>query len=89
MNKVWLHGLISAFIGGFAGALESGFALVLIAPETFNLNKGLGKTLVAMLVFAVLSGYKTAAAYLKQSPSPWDGQVDRRSGPADPSPAKS
>lgn len=66
----WVNGLLGALIGGFAGALDSGFALVLIAPDKFNMDAGLAKLLTGMGVFAVLSGIKVAAAYLKQTPLP-------------------
>ncbi len=76
MNKQtanWLHGLIAALIGGAASALDSGLALIIIAPEQFNLNKGLARTLLTITVLGVLSGVKLAFAYLKQSPLPPEG----------------
>ncbi|HXI40827.1 MAG TPA: hypothetical protein VNH83_12650 [Bryobacteraceae bacterium] len=69
-SQAWLHGLVAATVGGFSGALESGITLIVVAPETFNLNAGLKKTLFTMLIFSLLSGAKCAAAYLKQSPVP-------------------
>jgi hypothetical protein len=75
MNKdtaAWLHGLLSGFIGGFAGAVDSGLALIVIAPQTFNLGPALWKTLGTMTVLGVLTGLKVAFAYLKQSPVPSD-----------------
>jgi multisubunit Na+/H+ antiporter MnhB subunit len=66
----WVHGLGAAFIGGAAGALEAGLVLIVMAPDKFNLGKDLVRTLGTVAVFAVLSGVKLAAAYLKQSPLP-------------------
>lgn len=80
MNKTWAHGLLSAFIGGAANAAYSGLTLIVMAPETFNLGVALKKTLVTLLVLAVLSGAQTTFAYLKKSPTPWDGE-DRRGNP--------
>jgi hypothetical protein len=68
----WKHGLLAAFIGGAASAFDSGLALILIAPNEFNLNSKLWHTLLTVLVLGVLSGIKLAAAYLKQSPTPRD-----------------
>jgi hypothetical protein len=71
-NRKWIHGLAAAFIGGIATALDSGLALIIIAPEQFNLNKGLARTLLTIAVLGVLSGAKLAFAYLKQAPLPSD-----------------
>lgn len=73
----WKHGLAAAFIGGLAGAIDSGIALLIVSPQDFDLNKKLGHTLLTVGVLGVLSGAKLAAAYLKQAPTPWDGN-DRR-----------
>ena len=81
MNKIWIHGLLSAFIGGAANALYSGITLLLAAPNEFNLGAALKKTLLTILVLALLSGIQTAAAYLKQAPTPWDGANERRAQP--------
>jgi gas vesicle protein len=67
-KEQWVHGLIAAFLGGLAGAVDGGLTVMLIAPETFNLGPGLRKTLLTLTVFGILSGVKLAAAYLKQSP---------------------
>jgi len=61
--RSWIHGLVSAFVGGAAASITAG----VIAPESFNTtNGGLQKLGLLMLV----SGFVTAAAYLKQSPIP-------------------
>ena len=75
-KEQWLYGLGSAFIGGCAGAIDSGIALIIIAPETFNLSTGLRKTLITVLVLGLLTGAKTAAAFLKQSPLPREPWTD-------------
>jgi hypothetical protein len=80
--RMWVHGLTAAFVGGFAGAVDSGIALILIAPETFNLSSGLRKTLLTVSVLGLLTGIKFAAAYLKQSPNPWQGEERRGNGAA-------
>lgn len=59
---VWLHGLISAGIGGGATALST----AIVAPETFNLKEGLAKLGAVAGVSALVS----VALYLKQSPLP-------------------
>lgn len=66
----WLYGLGAAFIGGAAGAIDSGIALIIISPETFNLSAGLHKTLLTVAVLGLLTGIKFGVAYLKQSPLP-------------------
>lgn len=71
-KQKWIHGLIGGVVGGFAGAIDSGLALPILAPDKFNLDKGFGKLLLGMFVFAVLSGIKVGAAYLKRSPVPPD-----------------
>lgn len=80
----WKHGLIAAFVGGMAGALDSGIALLIVAPNEFDLSKKLGHTLLVIGILGVLSGAKLAFAYLKQSPTPWDGTTDRRNGGGTP-----
>lgn len=71
-TRRWAYGLTSGFVGGMAGALDSGLALLIIAPADFNLGPQLKKTLVTVLVLGVLTGAKVAFAYLKQSPLPPD-----------------
>jgi hypothetical protein len=68
--EVWLHGLLGAFIGGAAGAVSSGLGSTLVAPQQFNLHQGLFHTLELMGTVALINGFITAAAYLKQSPVP-------------------
>jgi hypothetical protein len=58
----WLKGLFSAAIG----AAANGVTVVIVAPESFNLESGLPKLLSIMAVSAILA----AAMYLKQSPLP-------------------
>lgn len=69
-TRRWLFGLVAAFVGGLAGALDSGLALMMISPAEFNLGEGLIKTLGTVGVLGLLTGIKVAAAYLKQSPLP-------------------
>ena len=59
----WIHGLVSAFIGGAASSVSAS----IVAPNEFNLTvEGLKRIGILMLV----SGIVTACAYLKQSPIP-------------------
>lgn len=58
--QTWLKGLISAVIGGAANSVT----VIIVAPETFNLQEGIHKLGVVAAVGAIWS----AANYLKQSP---------------------
>lgn len=69
-QRKWLYGLVAGFLGGMWTSVDSGMAVMLIAPKEFNLDSGLGKTLLTMAVLGVLAGTKVAVAYLKQSPLP-------------------
>jgi hypothetical protein len=77
--RIWIHGLVAAFVGGAASAISSGLASMVSDPAHFNLGTGFWVTTKLMGITAILSGIITAAAYLKQSPVPkgWDG-VERR-----------
>ncbi len=66
----WFYGLASGFLGGLWSSIDSGLAVMIMAPREFNLDEKLGKTLLAMLVLGLLSGAKVAVAYLKQAPLP-------------------
>lgn len=79
-RRLWKHGLLAAVIGGFASSIDSGLALIVIAPDKFNLGIDIWKTILTMLVLGLLTGAKVAAAYLKQSPLPPDD-------PTEPAPA--
>ena len=70
--KKWWHGLIGGFVGGMAGALDSGLALMLLVPKEFNLGPQLAQTIKTTVVLGILVGVKCACAYLKQSPVPPD-----------------
>jgi len=87
-GKLWLHGLIAAFIGGGAGAVSAGFASAMVAPGQFNLGGGLLGLLKLMGVTFIVSGAIAVAAYLKQSPVPddWDGKDRRGDLPPAPKP---
>jgi hypothetical protein len=71
-SQRWFHGLAAAFIGGVASAVDSGLALIIMAPDQFNINAQLKRTLITISVLGILSGAKLAFAYLKQSPLPTD-----------------
>lgn len=57
---LWLHGLVSAAIGGFA----SGIVLVVGDPSHFNFDDGWTRLWRMSLLFGVAG----AGLYLKQSP---------------------
>ena len=58
----WLKGLLSAIIGGASNSVTT----MIVAPESFNLQEGIGKLGTVALVSALVS----AAMYLKSSPIP-------------------
>lgn len=58
---IWLKGLLSALISGFASAI----VLMVISPSDFNFSD-LGK----IATVALVSGIISVANYLKQSPLP-------------------
>jgi hypothetical protein len=60
-TEVWLHGLISAFVGGGASVVGA----MIITPESYNIHE-LKKVFSLFLVNGIVS----AALYLKQSPLP-------------------
>ena len=73
---VWFRGLLSAFIGGGAGAIGSGFISVAQTPKEYNFQDGLHNLLVMIAGTFVLSGIVTAAAFLQKSPLPELEEVD-------------
>ena len=60
--KTWLRGLISAVIGGAANSIT----VMIVDPQSFNLEDGLGKVGSVALISAVVA----AAMYLRKSPLP-------------------
>ncbi len=60
--KNWLRGLISAVIGGAANSIT----VMIVDPQSFNMEDGLGKVGSVALISAVIA----AAMYLKKSPLP-------------------
>jgi hypothetical protein len=82
-SQKWLHGLISAFIGGLATSVSSGLTLLGVDPQTYNLSDKLGHTILTVFIMGAVNGGIVAFAYLKQSPTPWDGtpETDRRVTP--------
>lgn len=64
--KLWLKGLASAAIGGGATAIST----MIVAPDQFNLQEGIGKVAAVAAVSALVA----VANYLKQSPLP-NGKV--------------
>lgn len=68
--RKWVHGLVCACLGGGLNAITSGFGSMLVAPEKFNLQEGLGKTLKLMGISFLFGAISHTAAYFKQSPPP-------------------
>ncbi|HBH13811.1 MAG TPA: hypothetical protein DDX29_11990 [Clostridiales bacterium] len=60
--NTWLKGLVSAAIGAAANSVT----VIIVAPETFNLQEGLPK----LASVAAISAMVVAANYLKKSPLP-------------------
>ena len=59
---LWLKGLISAAIGGASTAVT----VMIVDPQTFNIDEGAGKLGAVIVVSAIVA----AANYLKKSPLP-------------------
>lgn len=80
---LWLYGLVSAFIGGGAGAFASGQAVTLVDPDHFNIHGGLHALLAVMGITFIGAAIPAGMAYLKAHPLPaWDGSTDRRGTPS-------
>jgi UDP-N-acetylmuramyl pentapeptide phosphotransferase/UDP-N-acetylglucosamine-1-phosphate transferase len=60
--KTWIKGLVSAAIGAAANSVT----VIVVAPETFNLQDGLPKLASVAAVSAIVA----VASYLKKSPLP-------------------
>lgn len=71
-ERIWLHGLAAAFIGGGASAVSGGFANSIVDPEHFNVHGGLAHLGEVMAVTFVVSAILSVMGYLKQSPIPPD-----------------
>jgi hypothetical protein len=74
--KLWLHGLIAAFISSAAGST----AVMVIDPLDFNLGAGLKKLGAVALVMGLIGLF----AYLKEHPVPDVDVVERRDVPPPP-----
>lgn len=66
----WIRGLLAAFISGGASAVSAGFSATMVAPETFNLQKGLAGTCEMMGICFLISGVLRATQFLKDQPLP-------------------
>jgi hypothetical protein len=60
--QIWLYGLLSAVLSAAGGAI----AIVIVEPNTFNLDKGLLPLLKVMAVFGILA----FGNYIKTTPPP-------------------
>jgi hypothetical protein len=74
MNKVelWGKGIVAAAVAGGANGVITGFAAVGIDPAHFNLQAGLHSTIAVAGASAAMSAMIGVAAYLKQSPLPYE-----------------
>lgn len=70
--EIWLRGMAAAVISGGANGAITGFAAIGIDPSHFNLAAGFGHTLSLAGVSSIMSAIIGVAAYLKQSPLPYD-----------------
>jgi hypothetical protein len=70
--KHWLYGMVSAAISAGANSIT----VMIVAPETFNINEGLPK--VGMV--AAVAAFTGVANYLKQSPLPGSVTEDKKEG---------
>jgi hypothetical protein len=71
--KLWLHGLISAFVTGATSAITA----AIVKPEAFNLGAGFHD----ILKLAGVAGFVGACAYLKQSPLPQIDETETKTEP--------
>lgn len=60
--KQWVGGVVAAFVS----AAANGVSVVIVAPETFNLDAGLKKLIEVCMVFGIVG----LAAFLKTHPIP-------------------
>ena len=69
-RQKWKYGLWSGIIAAIASSLEISLAMIVAAPQQFNLHENLRKTLLTGSILGIIQGAKFAFAYLKQSPLP-------------------
>ena len=70
ITRIWLRGLISAFISGGAGAFAGGSAAAMIDPNKFNLGGGLEDLTKMVVAMFVVTGLVHVFGFLQQSPLP-------------------
>jgi hypothetical protein len=78
---LWFYGLVSAVVGGGAGAVASAVGVNLIAPDQFNLSGHLSNTIHLMLAVFAINSLFSFFTYLAKHPAPeYDGtpETDRR-----------
>jgi hypothetical protein len=68
--KIWLLGILAAFISGGASGVVAGVTATGIDPASFNWTTQLGNTFILMGIVFVISGVLGVAAFLRQSPLP-------------------
>lgn len=68
--RVWLHGLLAAFIGGGASAVTAGVVAPAILPQSLNFHGQIVPLLQLCGALFLVNGLLSAFAYLKQSPLP-------------------
>lgn len=68
----WLRGLIGAGISGASTAISTGIGAAMIAPDTFNLNAGIGDLVKMVVTTATVSFVVSITKYLKEKPLPED-----------------
>lgn len=71
---LWIYGLVSAAVGGGAGAVTSAVSAGLIAPDKFNLSGQLHNTVHLMLAAFAINALFGFFSYLSKHPAPeWEG----------------
>ncbi len=68
--RIWLKGILAAWVSGAAGGIMTGLAAVGIDPQHFNLSAGIGATLRIGVAAGLINAVIGVAAYLQKSPLP-------------------
>ena len=68
--RIWLKGILAAWVSGAAGGIMTGLAAVGIDPAHFNLSTGIGATLRIGVAAGLINAVIGVAAYLQKSPLP-------------------
>lgn len=76
-TQKWFYALLSGSLGAMWGSIDGGLVVLIAAPNEFNFDAKLVKTLWTIGTLGLLAGVKFAVAYLKQSPlPPMEGETE-------------